>query len=314
MLDLSLQQSGRTTPATVGARLDLAILQGLSYADLFDYPLRAAEVQHALVGVRATETEVGTRLAALARSGELARREGYYTLPGREGLVEIRRRRERAATELWPEAVRCGRVIADLPYVRMVAVTGSLAVRNVESPADIDYMVVTAPGRVWVVRGTVSLYRRVAMGRGVRLCPNYVLSEEALVIEDRNLYTAHELLQMVPISGREVYLRMLAVNDWTARFLPNHPKARLDGLPADARKRLASRAAEAVLDTPLGPLLDRLERARLTRKMIRRGGDPAEATYSPDCCKDHVHSHGQRILRAYAQRARAAASAAGVYL
>lgn len=279
-----------------------AILQALAYADVFDYPLTAAEVHRYLIGATASRRAVQLRLAALVASGSLVSRDDLYMLPGREGLAAVRSRRAEASARLWPEGIRYGRALGQLPYVRMVAVTGSLALNNVEAGSDIDYLVVTAAGRVWIGRGMASLYRRVAQRRGVRICPNFVLSEESLAIRDRNLYTAHELMQMVPVTGHAVYRRMIELNRWAREYLPNlrgQPRATWNGAHP---KHPLTRLAEAALDTPLGGWLDRLERSRLERKMIPRAESLAEVVYSADCCKDHTSPHGQRVLTVFAER------------
>ncbi|HUE96670.1 MAG TPA: hypothetical protein VMN39_08420, partial [Longimicrobiaceae bacterium] len=234
------------------AAVDRGIVRALAYADVFDYPLGAREVHRYLVQVTAPPPVVKGRLGALVASRRIARGGDLYTLPGRESLVATRRRREETAARLWPEAIRWGRALAGLPFVRMVAVTGSLASDNVEPGGDIDYLVVTAAGRVWVGRAMTNLVRRRALRRGVRLCPNFVLSEESLLIRDRNLYTAHELAQMVPIAGRAVYRRMIATNGWTREYLPNlSAEARLRG-DVEGGKGWLARGTEAVLRTPVG--------------------------------------------------------------
>ena len=43
----------------------------------------------------------------------------------------------------------------------------------------------------------------VAVDRGIRLCPNYLLTASALDLPERDLYTAHELAQLVPLFGPE---------------------------------------------------------------------------------------------------------------
>ena len=57
--------------------------------------------------------------------------------------------------------------------------------------------------------------------RAITLCPNYFLAESALRLSTQNLYTAHELTQMVPLFGLPVYQAMRRLNTWTDRFLPN---------------------------------------------------------------------------------------------
>jgi len=66
-------------------------------------------------------------------------------------LSELRKRRAEVAARLWPEAIRCGRSVGRVPFV-MVAVTGALAMDNVDEGADLDYLIVTEPGRVWLCR------------------------------------------------------------------------------------------------------------------------------------------------------------------
>ena len=63
-----------------------------------------------------------------------------------------------------------------MPFVRMVALSGSLAHLNADGEADLDLFVITAPGRVWSVTLTTLLRARL-LGWRRRLCLNYVVSE-----------------------------------------------------------------------------------------------------------------------------------------
>src|SRR5579859_7139563 len=175
----------RTDPAR--AAVELAIVQAVAYADVFDYPLTVEEVHRYLVGVPASRGSVRTALSSPRLVPEVLARSGrYISLAGREATVEIRRARGAAATDYWRRAIRYGHQIGNLPFVRMVAVTGALAMDNV-ADGDIDYLVITEPGRLWLCRALVVGLVRLAAMRGVVLCPNYFLSEQALVLSERNL-------------------------------------------------------------------------------------------------------------------------------
>jgi hypothetical protein len=298
-------------PATQ-ATIEAAILKTVAYVDMFDYPLTAGEVQRYLAGVAAPAAAVTAVLSnGCLVPRRLSRHEGYFTLPGREDIVATRRQREAVAQHLWPEAIGYGRLIANLPFVRMVAVTGSLAVNNVEPDADIDYLVVTENERLWLARALVIVVVRLAARRNVRLCPNYFLSRRALVFPERSLYTAHELVQMRPIAGLDIYHLLRRLNAWTADFLPNahleqpSSAAVTAAEPAKAKWR---QAAEAMLRTRAGAPIERWEMRRKIRKFGRaytyQNGnyDASEAAFSADWCKGHFDGHGRRIMETFAGR------------
>jgi hypothetical protein len=270
-----------------------AILNTVVYADIFDYPLTLPEIHRYLTGSSASLETV----SGLIDSNSFLRKVGcYYTLPGRESIVEKRERRERVAARLWPEAIRYGRMIASLPFVRMVAVTGSLAMRNVEADADIDYLIVTSPGRLWLARLLSLVVTRLAAFRGVSLCPNFLLTQNALEIPERSLYSAHEFVQMTLLSGNELFQRMRSLNLWVQDFLPNAyglPSVIGDYTAADSAPLLQP-LLEMILLTPPGAWLERWEMDRKIRKLSVENPDNPEATFSADLCKGHANRHGLR--------------------
>jgi hypothetical protein len=188
----------------------------------------------------------------------------------------------------------------------MVAVTGALAMDNCEPGDDIDYLVVTETGRLWLCRALVVAVVRLARLRGVALCPNYFLTDRSLALTDCNLFTAHELAQMVPIAGLAVYQEMRGLNPWLLSFLPNAGgPPRLDG-GLTPRGRGVTRALERLLRTPPGDWLERWEMTRKIRRLSRQAGGQVEgeAQFTVDWCKGHFDAHGERTLTGFAQRLR----------
>ncbi|GAB4568666.1 MAG: hypothetical protein Kow0047_21680 [Anaerolineae bacterium] len=282
-----------------------AIVRTIAYADVFDYPLSAVEIHRYLIEVPASQHEVAELLSSPVHLGKRwVQVADWYTLPGREEIVHIRRRRQEIARRMWPRAVVYGGLIGALPYVRMVALTGALAVDNVEPEADIDYLIVTQPGRLWLCRAMTILVVRWAARRGDVVCPNYLISERALTFPHRSLYTAHELVQMVPLAGLDVYRRMLQANVWVRDFLPNASLPMRTAPAPLPRWRWISRAAELGLSTPIGSALERWEMERKIRRLSQENGRSAETAFSADWCKGHFADHGQRSLRAFEERIR----------
>lgn len=285
--------------------MEQAIVQTVAYVDMYDYPLTAGEIHRYLIGLPAalSEVEDAVNTGRLA-NGFLERDGAYYFLPGRRSIVDVRLKREQASQRLWPEAVRYGQLAAALPYVNMVAVTGSLAVNNVDASADIDFLIVTQVGRLWMCRAMVILLVRLAARRGVGLCPNYFLSERSLRFDQQTLYTAHEIAQMIPIAGAATYHRMWAANPWVSEFLPNsEPLSQATGiqvwsLPGPVRS--VRWLGEAALRLPPGGWFERWE---MNRKVSRFSRQPSmETAFSADYCKGHFDDHSKQALDEFSVR------------
>ena len=312
---MSLQILTETTPKDIvlsevwpnhqSEIIERAIVLTVAYADVFDYPLTIREIHRYLIGVQTSLETVSNALLARQRTDRfLAYRQGYYTLQGREAIVETRQRRAAIAAKLWPKARFYGNLIALLPFTRMVAVTGALAMDNTDSDADIDFMIVTEPGRLWLCRALAILLVRWAALHYDTVCPNLFLSEQALYYHQQDLYTAHEMVQMIPIAVHKVYRHMMTINAWTLNFLPN---AQDNGeVQMEPQHNLLVRKTGNYTEKFMrAPWIDRLERWEMTRK-IRKFKRPNnrsnEANFSADWCRGYFNAHEQRSLLAFDER------------
>ena len=282
-------------------------MRTVAYADIFEYPLTLPEIHRYLIGLAVSRETVGAAIAnELLPAGRLVERDGYYALLGREAIVATRQERQERAAAVWPRALRYGRLIASLPFVRLVAITGELAMDNVRPESDIDFFVVTEHRRLWLCRALILAIVHAAGRLGDTICPNYLISERALALDDGDLYSAHEIAQMIPLAGLETYARFRQLNPWVYDFLPNAA-----AVPRDLRARPAARPAralaESALRSPAGAALERWESGRKLRRFRAEARGHAEASFTLDWCKGHLHDHGQLILEAFAKRAPALA-------
>ena len=288
--------------------LEWPLLLTLAYADVFDFPMTAREAHRYLIGRLAGLEEVAAALGMLARSSRIELNEGHYSLPGRSHLIQVRRHRAAISTRLWKHARRYGGLLAALPFVRLVAVSGALALHNTDGAGDVDYFLVTAPGRLWLARAMSVMIVRLAARRGVTLCPNYLLTTPALALNDWNLFTAHEAVQMVPLAGHDLYRQLRSLNRWTDGYLPNAagpPRP----FPREPQRRWAFAWAERAMQNPLFGRLEHWEMDRKVRKFGMMQQERAasangrqEIAFGEDCCKGHLDYHGARTMRAFQTR------------
>lgn len=123
------------------------------------------------------------------------------------------------------------RLLRFFPTIRLVALTGSLAVYHSTPEDDIDLLIITAPHTLWLTRLLLFPFLLFFNHRRPRqphqpdaLCLNLWLdaSQLTLIPSKQNLYTAHELLQAKPLLDRgQTYPRFLRANSWISQHLAN---------------------------------------------------------------------------------------------
>ncbi|HUV72404.1 MAG TPA: hypothetical protein VMW25_05325 [Clostridia bacterium] len=212
--------------------LSSAILKTLAYADSFDYPLTSNEIWYWLITPYFFSlAEVKKKLIELKKQGRISQKEKYYFLSGREEITLLREQREKFSKPKLEIAQKTVAKLKTIPFIKMIGVSGALAMNNARKDDDIDLMIITAKNQLWLSRiiifllsAVLGIKRRKPADREVKdkICFNLFLDENQLKVEPENLFLAHEICQLKPLYNKDqTYEKFLYVNQWVKKFLPN---------------------------------------------------------------------------------------------
>lgn len=221
-----------------------AVLRTLVYFDIFRHPLREEELLRFLSTDCPDRTCVRTALGALLDGGLLVREGGHYALRDVGEAVRERTTAEARARKRMHRARHMSRLIAAFPFVRGVMLSGSMSKGVLAEDGDIDYFVITEPGRLWLARTLLIAFKKAVLLNSRRnFCVNYLVDTSHLAIEDRNLFTATEVMTLIPMQGRSTCAAFFAANAWAANHLPNAGRPGTEQLhdPHGPLKRFAER-------------------------------------------------------------------------
>lgn len=215
-------------------KLQAMALRTLAYADVFDYPLTAPEICKFLITQQRVDPDKFSReiLEMRGKKKQIGKESLFFCLPGREKIMALRKKRGQWSQKKLTIASRVARWLKLIPWIKMVAVTGNLAMENSEKDDDIDLLVVTAENRLWLTRLlTVLLVELVSHRRRPadkeakdKICLNMFLDETHLAVpqKERDLFAAHEVCQLKVLWQKDnLYQDFLKRNQWTKDFLAN---------------------------------------------------------------------------------------------
>jgi hypothetical protein len=269
--------------STVDAeQLRTSIRKTLDYASLFQYPLRADEVRERLFDVAADAATVDEMLRSLNYQPDAH-------------FLKLRAEREtisdRAIHEMQPHL----RTLASLPFVRLIAFSGSTAHRNMTTTEDVDLFMIVEDGKLWAVFLTAMVWAKLK-GLRKRLCMNYLISDAALPLFEHDAFTAQQAASLKPVYGMAVYDRFIASNPFIRRNFPNFEPARHREAFPEIETGSLKRVWESLLRAGPVQVLERFSRFILSGYLKKKIRSDSDVQLDPRRLKLHLSSHKHAIL------------------
>ncbi len=221
-------QSSRASPTKAGEPRDLsqinrinqAILKTLFYSDIFDYPLTIDEIKKWLIGIKLPNK---FQLSQLVQKQIIQKKDKYFFLSGRNNIVSLRKQRKKYSEEKLAIAQKAAFLLKFIPTIKLVGITGALAMYNTKKYDDIDLFIISSKNLLWTTRFLSTILLEIA---GLRrhpqktiapdkICLNMFMDKKYLEVpkKEQDLFSAHEVLQMKPIWERDnTYHKFLQAN------------------------------------------------------------------------------------------------------
>jgi hypothetical protein len=282
---------------------ELAIARSVLYAALFDYPLTLAQLRQTLIESSQTPSAIlATYDASDALQSVVEFRDGFFFPRGRDNLIAERRRREAHSRSFLAAHRLLLRLICAIPYVHMVALSGSIAHLNLEGAGDLDLFIVTRGRRVWSVTVAAVVLAKIMRRRGI-VCANFTIADSRLALEQQDLFTASQIVHLKPLVGRDIYRRFLAANPFVFRFYPNFHEAAPDALAFTPSRLLGwMKTAAELVCSPLSGVVEAVCRRAYRAHLVRQAAtwqSPEQVRLQTDYLKLHTQSHRQSVLERF---------------
>jgi predicted nucleotidyltransferase len=174
------------------------ILTTLAYFDMFNYPLTRVEIFLFLQQeYRLDEFEVALRY--MVASQAIYNFDNYYTLKNDQSLIKRRVEGNRKAADLVKIAHKVSDLLIRFPFVRGIAISGSLSKNFADDDSDIDLFIITAKNRLWIARTLMHTFKKLTFlfNKQHYFCMNYYVDEAQLQIAEKNIYTAIEVAWII---------------------------------------------------------------------------------------------------------------------
>jgi hypothetical protein len=279
-------------------------LKALLYFDIFNYPLTAEEI---IRFSSTTAVEPHHVLENLVRQKLLFRIQNFYALRNDPELARKRVKGNALAEKKMKTAKRFSRLLASIPFVRAVMLSGSISKGYMDEKSDIDYFIITETNRLWLVRTALAAFRRIFLFNSHKnLCTNYFVDGENLEIREKNIFTAIELCTVKPMYGKTAIEKLQHANAWTLSFLPNY---KTESISISDKSFFLKRIIEKVLSFSA---VDRFNRWLMNRTIShwkkRYGQEMDEHDFeiafrsTNGISRSHPQFFQKRVLRSYDER------------
>ncbi|QQG44249.1 MAG: hypothetical protein HYW86_05340 [Candidatus Roizmanbacteria bacterium] len=215
--------------------MEREIVKVLEYFARFSYPPSLEEL-FMFFPLKTTLKILGPRLKKMEKKGTIIVKKiennNKYTIPPYSIHFNKSIVRTACSSNKLKKISPYVKSLSMFPQIKLVGLSGSLAMNNAKGDDDLDLFIITDKRRLWTGR-FIALGLAQVMGirrpRGVRqakdkVCLNLFFDEGELRIPKakQTNFVAHELLQMKPLVAKDgIYKKLLKANSWVFDIFPN---------------------------------------------------------------------------------------------
>lgn len=242
--------------------LGIEIIKTLKYYSIFRYPPTQHEI-YAFLNKKYVKLALKNRLGELVKEGRVIRKKYNniyknnillksnaqislqtnltaqntyrYTLGEYSIFHNIYEEKEKESIKKIQKIVSYVTIVSNFPQIKLIGLSGTMAMMNVKENDDIDLFIITAKNRLWTGRLIALFLAQVYGLRRTRkmkkakdkVCLNLFFDEKDLKVPEfkKTEYIAREILQMKPVYVKNnIYDELLRENRWIYNFFPNAEK------------------------------------------------------------------------------------------
>jgi hypothetical protein len=227
------------------------ILKTLAYFDVFNYPLTREEVRRFLPQ-KCNQFVVDEILYQFVKEKRIYKLNNFFSLQNQPQLAEIRMAGNKRAVKLLKIAERAAKVLSWFPFVESVAVSGSLSKNFADEKADIDFFIITSANRLWIARTCMHIFKKFTylIRKQNWFCMNYYIDEMKMEIVEKNIFTAMEIVTLMPVQGINCFKKFIKMNSWTCNYFTEPVISNEKN--AEIKKIFLRKCVEKIFDSKFG--------------------------------------------------------------
>jgi len=288
-------------------QVEAGVIRTLLYFDIFRYPLTLEEMIK-FHPEKSNKKDIINAISFLRNKLVVFKLDNFYSLHPDNAFIQRRKAGNELAKKRLQTAKKFSWLISKFPFVRAIMLSGSLSKDYMEMNSDIDYFIITEPGRLWLTRGLLALFKRMFLLNSHKFfCTNYLIDSQSLEIEEKNIYTAMETTTLIPVYGKALYEKFINKNQWTKNHLPNMELHRTAFIAE--KTSVLKNITENILSGSFGEQLDLLFMDLATKRWKKQFGHSfAQADFElafkskRNVSKNHPRFFQKQILNHYQEK------------
>lgn len=279
------------------------------FFDLFDYPLTAYEIFKYL-DKSAPLNEIITALDYLVAIKKINQENGLFFLPGRSEILTIRSLRHNYSLRKIKIARHFTKIFKVFPFVKCVILANSIGQNNMRDGSDIDFLIITAPRRLWLARlfctGIAKLTNSRPTNKNKRdkICLSFYLSEERMNLDEFKLaegdpYFFYWLRSFVLLYNKKrTYENFLSANNLStdSQIKLNEAvdvKSSTEFGLANYFEKLAAKLQRAIMSEPLKKAINNSDGVVVNDRVLK--------LYLHDRRREYAEKYGNRLRQVFTE-------------